>query len=189
MSLNRADLMRLAIAHREVADACEKMLKDEARHEFDVQHTQVSWKTPNIGKIESSLTLDAVTVTEPEMLLDYLQARYPDAIITKTKTVTTRTYSPAWQASVLADLQPMDPTDVKPGEATGCMDREGTVVPGVMWRRGGAWRQVAWTPNAGLRREYAQAAVAYLERGVPLPAVLSPLAVESPPVAVEVESA
>jgi hypothetical protein len=174
MILNRAEIMKRLVAHTAAAKACEKWLKDEAQRIFEVEGTADTWKPPGVGTLAVHLNHDAAVVTNEEMFLDYIEATYPDEI-----KLVRQVRNPAWQAAMLAGLIPMDPQELKPGQGTQCHDREGTVVKGVAWHKGGTYRTAAFTPNPDLKREYTAAARAYVENGTPM------LAVDPPPPAVD----
>jgi hypothetical protein len=170
--LNRAELMRRMLAHKAAAAACETALKTAALQEATDQGTVVTWRVRDVGILTVGVANDCSRVIDADKWLDWLAARYPTEVITEEVTVR-RVISPAWEATVLAALIPLDPDELEPGGQAQVMDREGTLVPGVVWTRGGALTGAAITGDSALKRVFAAAAAAYVQ-GAPMPAVDPP---------------
>ena len=81
---------------------------------------------------------------------------------------------------LLQGLLPTDPEELGPGGQTSLIDDEGTVVPGVVWTKGGAYKHAAITGDGTLKRQYAQAAAVYAAGGGDMPALLAPRPLEAP---------
>jgi len=170
--MNRADLLRALIAHKAAVEALEAALKRPVQEAFDQEHVVAPVKIPGVGEVRVSLTSSSVEVADEAALTKWLATRYPGEVITETVTVT-RPRNPAWVRHLVAQLDPVDPEEVGPGGATQCVDGQGELVPGVVWRRGGTLRSVSICSDADLQTRYRQAALAYVAQGVPMPAILA----------------
>jgi hypothetical protein len=170
--MNRAELMRRLAAHKAAAAACERALKAEAERNYIEQGTADTCRVPDVGTLSVSLTQSATNVVNQDVLLDWLEKNHPDQVVEEVVTVR-RVRSQKWLSLMMAEWEPVDPDYVEPGDATSCMDDEGTIIPGVEWRKGGRYLHASVTVDAGLKRQYAAAAVAYVQHGVPMPAVSS----------------
>lgn len=172
---NSDELLSTVAIAEAVVDACKAELRRLALAEYELNRRVVSWRHPGVGKVETPLSRDATTVVSQELddLMDWLLTHYPDEVAAVTKLVLRH---PTFLDGFLANLTPVDgngePLDlrkVKPGETAPCKHRDGEVVPGVVFTKGGRPLTPSVTPDAGLRRQVAALAVAYATTGAPLP--------------------
>lgn len=169
----RADLLLRYVAHTAAADALAAELKRQAEAAYRDQGSLDSWRIAETGRVSASATHDAVHVSDPAAFLNWVAFTRPDEI------EVVRQVRPSSQEAILKRLKPVrDPQQIRqmaPGETCDCHDEEGTIVPGVTWRRGGLYAGASITPDGALRREFAAYARAYVE-GAPMPALDPPSA-------------
>jgi len=171
MTLNRTELVQRMLAHRAVAEDCERALKGEAERIFAEHRTADTWRMPGTGQVVVSLTRDRAAVVDEAAFLAWLGRRYPTEVVWVPKV-----RNPEWLKQLLGRLAAVDPEELAPGEATMCADDEGTVIPGVEWRKGGCFYGAAVRPETALSRRLAKAAEAYVLDGTPMPGMI-----EGPP--------
>jgi hypothetical protein len=170
--LTRAQMLEAMLAHRAVAAELERLLKDANFASFTAGAVE-TWKFDGIGVVAGRTTNDAVTVVDLAALIAYVQDTHPSEVV-----MVPQLRNPKWLDVLFGKLEPVPPVDgngpwkPKAGETADVVDRDGRVVPGVVWRRGGAWSSVAITPDGTRRRELTEAAQHAVEHGVPMPELL-----------------
>lgn len=160
-------LKTIAIAEA-VSGACRAELRRQALAEYEANRRIVSWRHPGAGEVKTPLSRDAVKVVAQELddLMDWLLKTYPDDVAEVTKLVLRH---PTFLDAFLSNLTPVDPHKLGPGETAPCKHRDGEVVPGVVFTKGGRPLTPSVTPDSGLCREFAALAKAYATTGAPLP--------------------
>lgn len=158
------------LAHQAAAKACETALKREAARTFAEEGSADTWRMPGTGMVVVSVSHDRAAVTDEQAFLGWLEKAFPTEVVTETVTVRS-VRNPEWLKHLLGELLPVDPDELGPGEATICMDGEGSVIPGVQWRRGGEFLSASVRPDSDVRRRLAAAAEAYALRGEPMPGI------------------
>lgn len=162
--MNRSELLRLMVQHQAMANACEQALKDEARLNFAQHGAADTWRMPGTGTLSVSLSHDKATVVDNKVFLDWLARAYPTEVEVVTQP---QVRNPGWLTKLLTELQAVDPEELKPGEATSCMDAEGSIIPGLEWRKGGSLVSVSITPDGALKRAAAKQAKEYVTPDAP----------------------
>lgn len=160
--MKREELFERWMAHSAAAAALEKRIKAKVRAAYDEEGSADTWRLA-AGSVSASLDHDRVEVVDEEAWLDWVRQHHPDEI------VMVPTVRPASREALLGGLLPVDPDELEPGEATSCMDSDGTVVPGVALRRGGTFRSVSLRPDSDTKRRLAAAAEAYASGAGPMP--------------------
>jgi hypothetical protein len=170
--LTRAQMLDAMLAHRAVAAELERLLKEANCASFTAGAVE-TWKFDGIGVVAGRTTNDAVTVVDLAALIAYVQDTHPCEVV-----MVPQLRNPKWLDVLFDTLEPVPPVDgdgpwkPKAGETADVVDRDGRIVPGVVWRKGGAWSSVAITPDSARRRELTAAAQEAVERGVPMPGLL-----------------
>lgn len=166
----RAELLQLQMVHGAAAAAAEAELKDRARQLFAEEGSADTWRLPG-GQVIVQLTNDRAEIADRDAFLAWLAAAYPHQVTTRT-IVVTEVINEKWLTEeLLASLTPLDPDEADPGEATMLMDAEGTIVPGVTWRKGGGLYGVSVRPDATVKRRLKEAAAAYIDGTGTLPGI------------------
>lgn len=171
-AFNEAELLTRLWAHQAAAAAIEATLKEAALRESRDKGVAVTWRVKGVGNLTVSTANDKVRITDPEKWLDWLAARYPTEVRVE-QVIVRQVISPAWEATVLAGLTPLDPDELPAGGEAQVMDSEGTLIPGVVWTKGGKILTAAITADGDLKRRFAAAAAAYV-KGAPMPAIDPP---------------
>jgi len=166
MTRTRADLLTMMVAHAAIAAECARRLKDAMNDSFQAERTAETWRVSDVGNVVGSTNHTRVDVVDRDALMKWVAANYPTEVV---QVVQVRNAD--WLTSVLDQLAPVPPADAddtwkpKPGDTLPAQDGEGTVVPGVLWRKGGDFKTVSITPDSTLKRALAAAAVDYLDSG------------------------
>lgn len=169
--MNRADKIRAYALHAAAAAALKTELEREARGEFEREGVRPTWNLP-AARVSVSTTHDRAIVSDQEAFFDFLERQYPTEVQRK---VVREVRSQEWLKKLLeawAALGPVEPpedTDRAPGVQT----PDGTVVPGLEWRRGNEYVSTSITVDAAVKRELAALAAAYAAGTAELPNLTS----------------
>ena len=159
----RKERYALMLAHRAAAQALEQDLKDEMAGSFVREGTRETWDLTGLGQVIGSVSHDAVEIIDKDTLIDWLNTNLPHQVheVHRKEVI-----NPGWLANVfLPGLIPVDPDDEveepAPGDTALLMTGDGTVVPGVQWRRGGGYVGASVRPDSSTVRRLKTAATAY----------------------------
>lgn len=149
----RATLAQDALFWSAVADAAKEKAQQaraaldlQARAELERDGTAPTWRIPGVGTVPLALTSDSVDVTDPRAYLAWVRDRYPTEIETVVQV------RPAFDKALREAA-------AKRGAAC---DDEGTVIPGLTFRPGGAPRGVSIRPSADAKTTAARTAGEFL---------------------------
>lgn len=173
---NRAELVRRLIAYRAATREIETALKNEGELEHRENGTTPTWRMA-YALVSGSESSDKIEVTDPDAFLGYMARRNP----TEVQVVSTfAVRNPDWMSAVkqaLANISREEydsaaEAERQKAEAEGrpvvkpqhgrAIDVDGTVIPGAVFRPGGAYVTTSVTPKMQARRKAIRAA----KRGV-----------------------
>lgn len=169
----RKERYALMLAHRAAAQALEQDLKDEMAGSFEREGARETWDLPGLGQVIGAVSHDSVEITDRPALLAWLEVNLPHQVHQVTEVI-----NPNWLKDVfLPGLIAVDPDDEvdepAPGDRAMVMDSDGTVVPGVQWRRGGGYAGASVRPDSSTTRRLKIAATAYAIGAGPMPGLTS----------------
>lgn len=133
--MNRSQVVQTIAACDALAAELRRALKADAQAEYVEQGTAPTWRLPGYT-VSTSITHDSVEVVDEAAWLDYVSEEFPTEV-----EVITRARA-AWQTSFLAEIAAR-------GEPP--CDRDGRVVPGVVFRPGGEFKSVSVLPGSATR--------------------------------------
>ena len=158
--MRRADKIRLMLAHAAAAKALRTMLENEAENEAE-EGTRVTWNIPGVAAF-ASLEHDSAIVADPEAFMDYLEQNHPTEVV---REEIRRVRVPSWLSARMeewAGLGPVPPPeDALPDELPGVRTPDGTVIPGLKFRRGGGFKSLSVKPGGTAARQITAAARRY----------------------------
>lgn len=159
--MNRAQRIRLMVAHAAAAKALRVALETESKFEVEVNETRSTWNIPGIAAY-ASVEHDSAIVSDPEAFMDYLEQNHPTEVVRRE---IREIRVPSWLAARMeewAALGPvLPPEDALPDEPPGVRTADGTVIPGLKFRRGGAFRSLSVKPGNTAARQLAATARRY----------------------------
>lgn len=132
MSLNRAEMIRAAAACDALGSALRAAIKAAARADFEEQGTAPTYRMPGYT-VSTSITHDGIEVVDEQLWLEFVTRRWPGEV------ETVRRVRSSWQSVYFAAVL---------GRGDPPCDDEGTVLPGLAYRRGGEFRSVSVLPDA-----------------------------------------
>jgi hypothetical protein len=159
--VTRAEKIRLMLAHTAAAKALRAELEAAARHEHDHEHVRVKWDVPGIAAFATQAH-DHAEVADPDAFFTYLEKRFPTEIITRTvrEVRNQRWLSDLLEAWVKRGPAPRRPSAL-PDEPPGVLDEDGSLIPGLKWVAGGAFKSLTVKPDGAVSRRLDQAARRY----------------------------
>jgi hypothetical protein len=161
------------LAHRAAAQALEQDLKDEMAGNFEREQARETWDWTGLGQVVGAISHDSVEITDRATLLAWLEVNLPHQVHQVTEVI-----NPNWLKDVfLPGLIAVDPDDEvdepAPGDKAMVMTGDGTIVPGVQWRRGGGYAGASVRPDSSTTRRLKIAATAYAIGAGPMPGLTS----------------
>jgi hypothetical protein len=176
-AMNRSDKVKWALMLDAVAAAVTAQaaavraeLTADAAADFAEQGTATTWRLPDdLATVSMRVSRSAVVVSEPQVWLKWVAARYPDEVVRSVRT--------SWQAAFLKDrvFVEHDPDD---SNLTVMVDPStGERIPGLEFRRGGEPLGISIRAGDEAKRVFALAAEQVvgrliLEAGPSVPVVL-----------------
>lgn len=153
--MNRAQVVQAIAACDALAAELRKQLRADAQADFEEQGTATTWRMPGYT-VSTSITHDSVEVVDERAFLQYVEEVHPTEV---ERTVRVR---PAFQLVLFEGV-------VSRGDPP--CDRDGRVIPGLAFRRGGEFKSVTVLPlaatKASLRAIAADIASGKLPLGLP----------------------
>jgi hypothetical protein len=139
------------LAHKAAAEAIRTELEKEARREA-LEGTRVTWSTPGVAAY-ASLEHSTAVISDPEAFMDYLEQHFPTEVVRR-EIREVRVQS--WLSAKLeewAKLGPVPPREgALPDELPGVREPDGTVIPGLKFKRGGAFKSLTLRPEGEAKR-------------------------------------
>lgn len=153
-AMNKAETAKTALFWDEVAreakaraDQFRADMTAQQQAELDRDGVAPTWRIPGFGLVSLGIEQDSVTVTDERAFLRWVAAAHPSEV------ETVHRVRPSWGSHFLKYL-------AKRGET---VDDEGTVIPGLEFRPGGAPRGAAIRADAAAKTETADLARAFLD--------------------------
>lgn len=157
--MNREEMARLLAMHKAAAGALEQALRSEARQEQEKGGGAPTWRLRAATVAARTAHAQAV-VTDTQAWLGWLEARHPGSTRMVREPV-----NPKFANQVREAMAPFPERD-QDGRTTGrFLDEDGTVVPGVVFERGGQPLNASITLNAGHMPALVSAAMLAIETG------------------------
>lgn len=151
--MNRAEVARAVAVCEALAKELRAALSADALAEFEEQGTRPTWRMDGVT-VAAAFTRPGVEVVDEEALVRWVASRHPTEI--------TQVIRPAFRTALLAEVAERgDPP----------CSRDGEVIPGLMWRRGGEFSHVTVKPAGDLKRQLHAVAVEMVTGQRPLPAL------------------
>lgn len=163
MPRSKAELVALALAHEAAAKALRDELEARAEHAW---LTDGAATTDRLGfaTASTSTSQDTVAIVDDDLFLPWLKRNHPTEVVDKWERVT-RPRNPKWVRKRIQDFRPVaTPEEIKelePDDTTGVVDEDGTIVPGVVWIRGGRFKSISVRPEAAAAERLRGAAQLY----------------------------
>jgi hypothetical protein len=141
--VNREQKAALLLMHQAAAAALAADLKASAKEEHEKHGTGVSWRTKP-ALITGNIAKDRAVVVDDQAFYAYLAKIHPEEFVERLAP-----RNPSWVEIVRRSMLPFAERDPETKKPTGrVLDREGTVVPGLAYERGGGYVSTSITPNA-----------------------------------------
>ena len=173
-------LEQLAAAANHEAQIIRESLEAEARAQHARGDGAPTWRIPDVGRISSSLSKEAVYVSDEDAFTKWVAQRYP------TEVESVQSVRSSFQATFLKRLEIT-------GERVFDPEMDGEQVPGLSVRPGGKFKGISLTPDDAAKEVFGALAnfglrKLALEAGPEVPVVLGELATkDGAPALVEVE--
>ena len=171
-ALTRLELLQMHLTAKAIAGAAEAELKRRATDLFATERSADTWRLAGAGQVITAQEHDRVEVVDLEALGRWLLSHFPHQVreVRRLEIINT-----AWLSDVfLAELMPLDGEKAEAGDEAPVMTAEGTIVPGVVWRKGGGLHGVSIRPDSGVMRAVRRAAEAYIAGTGALPGLPNP---------------
>jgi hypothetical protein len=157
--MNREEMARLMAMHKAAAGALERALKSAARQEQEAGNGAPTWRL-KAARVTGNVSHDKAVCVDAQAFLDWMRVRYPDSVV--------QVYEPRNPQFVNDVRESLSRTAERDedGRPTGrILDAEGSVVPGLVFERGGTPLNASITLNPAHTPALVAAAMLGVETG------------------------